>query len=100
MAELEKQVARVFINRLRTRERRDRVNQVGRGVGGTAGLAVVTVLVRGFALWARAFDESICKEQAFLGVKRLGDVAHGDVSACLQSLENGLGPALIFGRMG
>ena len=97
MAQLEKQVARVFINGHGARERGDRVNQVGRGVGGAAGLAVVTVLIRGFALWARAFDESIREKQAFFGVVGLSDVAHSDMPTRLQALENRLGPALIFG---
>ena len=100
IAQLKKQVARVFINGRGARERGYRINQVGRGIGGTAGLAVVTVLIRSFAFWARAFDEPICKKKAFFRVVGLGDVAHSDMPACLKALENRLGPALIFWRVG
>ena len=73
LGQLEKEVDGFLVDGLGTGDRRYRVDQVCGAVGRATGLAVVAILVRGFAARAGALDKTVCKEKLFLGVKRLRD---------------------------
>ena len=86
VAELEEQVLRFLLHGRRAAHDRDRVQQVGRRVGGAADFAAVAVLVERAALGARAAHVAIGQEHLRLLVVRLHDrlapdVAAGDESA-------------------
>jgi len=51
--------------RLGAGNRRERIDQVGRRIGGTAGFAVVAILILGAAFRALALDEAVRQEQLF-----------------------------------
>src|SRR5690606_36233058 len=62
------------------------IEQIGGGVGGAAGFAVVAVLVVGLALGTGALDVAVGEEQVFFRVVGLGDVPGEDVAVGLYRL--------------
>ncbi len=78
---------------------RARIFQFGRLVGRTALLAVVAVLIFGAALRARAFDEAVGEEHAFLGVEILGHRARRYVPRIVQARVDQLGELTVLIRM-
>ncbi len=77
--QLEEEVLGVLEHRSGAGDRRLRILQVGRGIGGTAFFAVVAVLVLGAAFRAGALDEAVGQEHFLFRVEILGDGARGDV---------------------
>ena len=69
-----------------TRDRAHRVLQILGAVDGSAGVAVVAVLIGRSAARALALDETIGQEDARLGVVELGDLPAHDVTAVAQGL--------------
>lgn len=74
MFELDKEVFCGFFDRGCAAESADWIDQVGRGVGGTAFGAVVAVFIGSFAVRASSFDETIGEESTCDGVEELFDV--------------------------
>ena len=87
MRQVEEQMGRCPVFRCGPGEGRHRVDQVGRTVGRTAGLAIVTVLIRCFTARAGPLDEAVGEEKTFLGVKGLDYFALADVAAGLEAGE-------------
>ena len=87
MGQVEEQMGRCPVFRGSSGEGRHRVDQVGWAVGRSAGLAIVTVLIRCFAAGTGSFDEAIGEEQTLLGVKGLDYLPQTDVAAGLQTGE-------------
>src|SRR5690554_344682 len=77
--EFEEIVLRLLLNRYRTRDSGARINQLGWCVSGTAGFAIIAILIVGFALRAGALDKPVCKKQLFLRIVSLGDFTLRDV---------------------
>ncbi|MOA03297.1 hypothetical protein D3C78_1227960 [compost metagenome] len=77
-------------------DRRARVLQLGRLVGGAALLAVVAVLVLGAALRAGALDEAVGEEHALVRVEVLGHRTGGDMPAIAQLQVDGGGQLAVF----
>src|SRR5690606_23991394 len=79
---------------------RARVDQVGRAVGGAAGLAVVAVLVRRLALGAGALDVAVGQEHRLDRVVELLDRAALDAATRVQRGVEALGQGAVLVRMG
>ncbi len=99
VAELEEMVLGIPVHRRRPRYCRQRILQVGRAVGGAAGLAVVAVLVRRAALRTFALDEAVRQEHVLHRVVQLRDRLHLDESGVLQRKINLRGEYAVFLRM-
>ncbi|MCY1359377.1 hypothetical protein D9M69_459450 [compost metagenome] len=98
--QLEEEVLGLLEHRHRAGDRRARVLQLGRLVGGAAFLAVVAVLVLGRAFRAGALDEAVGEEHAFLGIEILGHRAGGDVSGVAQLEVDGRGQLAVLLAVG
>src|SRR6056300_1081726 len=73
-----------------------RVYELRGAVGGAARLAVIAVLVGGFAAGAGTLDKTVCQEQLFFRVEGLDDVARGDVAVALEPAVDLLTPLPVF----
>ena len=82
------------------RERRTRIDEIGRGVGRAAGLAGIAVLVGRLAARAGAPDEAVREEHPCLLVVGLAHAALGDVACGLQAAEHEVGEMPVLGAMG
>ncbi len=97
----EEEVLGILQHRGRAGDGRARVFQFGRLVGGTALLAVVTVLVLGGAPRAGALDEAVGQEHALFRVEVLRHRTGADVTVGLELLVDQLGQlAVLFGMGG
>ena len=84
VAQLKEQVLAVAFFGRGTRDRRHRVDEFGRGVGGAAFLAAVAVLVRRLAAGAGALHVAVRQEHASLGIVGLTDSAARDMASRIQ----------------
>src|SRR5690606_33120420 len=99
LRQLEEVVLRFLLYRRSAGDCRARVDQLRRGIGGTTGLTVITVLVISLALGAGALDEPIRQEHLLLRVEKLGDLAGRNMPVFLQLTVDVLREELVFFRV-
>ena len=100
VGQLEEEMLRAFQHRRRARQRRIRLDQIGRAVDLAADLAVVAVLVLGVAVRAFALDEAVRQEHVLLGVEELLDGAALDQAVGLQVAVDRLRQLVVFHAVG
>ena len=83
--QLEKKVRGSFLYGRRTRDDRHRIDQVRWRIGGSAGFAVIAVLVVSFAFGAGALDIPIRQKQMFFRIVGLGDFPCGNMAIVPQA---------------
>src|SRR5690554_2939572 len=84
LGQLEEVVGGAAYFRRDTGERRNRIDQLGGGVGGAARFAVVTVLVGSLTFGTGALDETVGEEQPLDRIVHLFDIAGGDMALVAQ----------------
>ncbi len=100
VGELQEEVLGVALHGANPRDHRYRVDQVGGGVGGSAVVTAVAVLVPGAALRAGPLDEAIGEEHLPVRIVELAHAALGDVATLVVTLEEELGEDAVLVRMG
>ena len=98
--QFEEVVLRFFFHRRSAGNGGVGVFQIRRGVGGTAGFAVVAVLVASVTFRAFALDVTVSEENLFHRVEQLSNRAHGDVALVTTGLVDLFGEVTVFFAVG
>ncbi len=96
----EKEVLGFLLNGCCAGDDRARLDQFRRAIGGTTGLAIITILARCFAFRAGAGDVAVGQEQLFFRIEQLLDRTPGNMAITVQCLVDAAGEGAIFFRMG
>ena len=81
VTQFDKKMFGFFFDWRAARDHRDRVSEIGWCVGGTTGLAVVTMLIGRTTARTTATDKAVRQEHLLERVKGLDDSAFGDMPA-------------------